>query len=576
VLYYLDERSSVPAGEAIGAVRARIAAARATGGHDALMALLVDASALAQGIADAQRELVGRDEDSGLGAMALKLVRAAASAVWSSWNGGRPSLVEADAALGPLARAPDLPPFLPLRVAEGYAHYGVFPELFGEAARRLGGAPRLVIGIRTIGVGLAAMVAAASGGGEVVTVRPIGPPFDRRIELGAGLAARLRAAIAARARFAVVDEGPGLSGSSFAAVARWLASAGCPPDHVALFPGHAGPPGRAASVATRAWWERTPRHVIEFAEELRPRLEAWASRALGAAKLSDLSGGAWRAYVPGARDVPVFRQQERLKLLARGPCGAHLLRFAGLGGHLEEAHARARAVAEAGFAPPSIVAAHGFLAQRWIDGRPPEPGDVPRERWLSHLGRYLALRARMPPAARSRGDPGALLEALRVNAREALGDEAASAADAFAEGAAVAAALPRCAIDGKLERWEWVVTSDGALAKLDAVDHASSHDLAGAQPVGWDVAAAALELDLGAGAARELAGRVADEGGGATPAPALAFLEAAYLAHRVGRWTFALETEGDAAERGRIVRILDRYRRLLASALARPGGADPE
>jgi hypothetical protein len=569
VLYYSDERWSVSAAEALGAVRARLAAARAGASHEALIALLVEASALAQGVADAQRDLAGRDEGAPASTAALEVVRAAAAAVWGSWRGRAPGLAHVEAALAGFARAEDVPPILTLRVPEGHVQYGVFPELFGEAARRAGGAAPLAIGIRTIGVGLAAMVAAATGNGEVVTVRPVGPPFERRVELGGRLASRLRAAVAAGERFAVVDEGPGLSGSSFAAVARWLADAGCPPDRVTIFPAHAATPGPASSAATRDWWERSEKHVVPFAAALRPRLEAWAARELGAAGVVDLSAGGWRAYVPGAAEVPVFRQQERLKLLARSPVGAYVLRFAGLGRYFEEARARALAVSEAGFAPPMMAAPHGFLAQRWVEGRPPEPGELSRERWFSHLARYLALRARMPPARPGAGHPGALFQALRVNAGEALGAEAAEAAEAFEEGAAAAAALPRCAVDGKLERWEWLVAADGALAKADAVDHALGHDLAGAQPIGWDVAAGALELELGPGAARELDVRVAAAGGPATPPAALAFFEAAYLAHRIGRWTYALSAESDAADRRRIATALDRYRRLLAAALAR-------
>jgi hypothetical protein len=47
----------------------------------------------------------------------------------------------------------------------------------------------------------------------------------------------------------------------------------------------------------------------------------------------------------------------------------------------------------------------------------------------------------------------------------------------------------------------------------------------------------------------------------------LAFFEAAYVAQRVGRWSFALACEGDAAERERIAGLLARYRTRLASAL---------
>ena len=77
-----------------------------------------------------------------------------------------------------------------------------------------------VIGIRSIGTGLAAIVAAALGAKRPFTVRPVGHPFSRELRIGDGLKEQLLAD--PHASFAIVDEGPGLSGSSFAAVIGWL------------------------------------------------------------------------------------------------------------------------------------------------------------------------------------------------------------------------------------------------------------------------------------------------------------------------------------------------------------------
>src|SRR5690606_15408624 len=54
---------------------------------------------------------------------------------------------------------------------------------------------------------------------------------------------------------AVVDEGPGLSGSSLASVARWLFEQGVESRRIRFFPSHAGRPGPCASLETRALWD---------------------------------------------------------------------------------------------------------------------------------------------------------------------------------------------------------------------------------------------------------------------------------------------------------------------------------
>jgi len=88
--------------------------------------------------------------------------------------------------------------------------------------------PRRVafIGLRTIGLALAHIAAAtASEQGVAATVfslRPRGHPFDRRIEWTRALQSAVRNTCSDLA--AVVDEGPGLSGSSFAAAADALAA----------------------------------------------------------------------------------------------------------------------------------------------------------------------------------------------------------------------------------------------------------------------------------------------------------------------------------------------------------------
>ena len=84
------------------------------------------------------------------------------------------------------------------------------------------------------------------------------------------LRTRVRALLSTRllgdpaAIFAVVDEGPGLSGSSFGAVADWLETHGVDRGRIRFYPGHGGEPGAQAAPAHRERWRAADRHVVEF------------------------------------------------------------------------------------------------------------------------------------------------------------------------------------------------------------------------------------------------------------------------------------------------------------------------
>ena len=153
------------------------------------------------------------------------------------------------------------------KVPEGFAHYALYPEQYVCAARSWAAQHPLdpdenllVVGIRSIGTTLSAVVAAAlrQEGWDTrrITVRPTGHPWDRNLELSSHEVGQPAWAL-------VVDEGPGLSGSSMAAVAAALHAAGVDAERMAFFPGHGGEPGSAASETIRAWWQRTYRWVAE-------------------------------------------------------------------------------------------------------------------------------------------------------------------------------------------------------------------------------------------------------------------------------------------------------------------------
>lgn len=520
---------------------ARPAASPALETHARLVGAFLDAAELAQGLADAETVARGHDHAGPLGDRAMAVARALAGSIIASWRGAVARPAAAARHLTAL-RATRLPDAIRTKRAEGHAYYAVYPEAYAEAARRAPPGPRRVIGLRSIGTGLAAMVAAATGAPTPSTVRPVGDPWRRAIAADDEL---VRTWCEPGAVVAVVDEGPGLSGSSFAAVLDLLAARGVREERIECYPSHRGDLGPVARDHHRARWARIARRVVDADELLvsSGRLARWIAGAVGplVAPLQDLSAGAWRALHYARTDAwpPVIPQQERRKFLARTANATYVARFIGLGRHGAHAYARARTLAAAGYTPEVHGLLHGFAVERWVDGHPLDPRAATRVQLVDHVARYLAFRARAFPAPPTRGASArALLEMARRNTALALGAAAGDPLDRFTA-TALEARMRRIEIDGRLHAWEWLVRADGTLVKTDAVDHHAAHDLVGCQDLAWDLAGATFELGLDrdeedrlVAAANRLAGRAHDP-------ELLAFARICYLAFQLGRHALA-------------------------------------
>ncbi|MGK9170148.1 hypothetical protein KXR53_27790 [Inquilinus limosus] len=549
--------------------------------HDHLVEALIEAGEFAQGAIDAEFDALGRDAPSPLRAAATALLVALAAAVRRSWAAGFP--------IGPEDPAPrhcidvltalPLPAAIRCRLAEGFAFYALYPEAYLEAASALAGVrPLKVIGIRSIGLPLAAVVAEACGADDLVSVRPVGHPFRRELALDPALTAELLRA--PHGVFAIVDEGPGLSGSSFGAAADHLEAHGVDRGRIRFFPSHGGEPGPQASPAHRERWRSAVRHWVDFDMlALSPRqpwhaLGAWVEDlAGGAGRLEDFSAGSWRAGhgQPPAHWPPAHRQQERRKFRLDTGGGRFLLKFAGLGRHGRDKLRRAQALHAAGFSPEPIGCRRGFLVERWVEGaRPLDPGARDHPALLRRIAAYLGFRARRFPApAHSGASLATLAEMLCENTSEALGEEAGRAFDRFARAAGhLEARIRRIETDNRLHRWEWLVDRTGTLLKTDALDHCAAHDLVGCQDLAWDVAGAAIEFDLAPDEEAELRARVQHEAGRPVDPELLCLLRPCYAAFQLGSWSMARNAEDDLDEAGRLDREVSRYARHLHGFLS--------
>jgi hypothetical protein len=502
----------------------------------------------------------------------MALVAQVARELWASWRTGGRSAPPRQPAPG--LEAP-LPPSVRVRRPEGFALYALYPEAYAWAARGVAGRRDLTtVGIRSIGTSLAAMVAAGAGAGTVpFTVRPTGHPYARDAELSPALLREIARRPAGA--FAIVDEGPGLSGESFASVARALLGAGVAAARIHLFPGHAAPPGAEASPATRALFSALERHFVPFERLLLAGgplgLTRLAEDVIGPAEIADdLTEGKWRRRLfADERDWPPSEGWlERRKLVLAAAGRRHLARFAGIGAHGEGKLARAVALADAGVGIRPEALRHGFLFEPWLDAARPLPAaTVARTALVDAIGRLVRVSAARPRSASDGASPEELVEMTRVNAAEALGAAAGEAArrleDLLPE---VARQARPVEVDGKMQRWEWLVLPDGRLLKADAVDHHAAHDLGGCQDALWDVAGAELELGLSSGEALRLAEAARAVGPGADPA-LLPFYRTCLAALEVGRWWFAARSAPTPAERGRCDGALARYRRALGREL---------
>jgi hypothetical protein len=469
-----------------------------------------------------------------------------------------------------------LPSVIDITIPEGYAYYAVYPEMYLEAAKRcsavLGRGDALCIGLRSIGTSLSAAVAAAleelGCRVESVTLRPRGHPFSRYPCLSADLVALLRPW--REAHFLVVDEGPGISGSSMGGTAAMLRGLGVDDDRVILFPSWETEGSHLQSEVARERWSRCRRFSASFDD-------VWLrSGHLGNAfpgVLHDLSAGAWRQklYSDPADYPPVHPQHERRKYLLSPDSSAglqKLLKFGGFGRDADRKVRRAEQLAEAGFTLKPEMVAHGFVVFPFLAGTPVSP-QLTDPRLVDVVAAYLAHLCREQAAEPSVSD-SSLRQMIAVNVAEGLGDswlekiDSQLPSDAWTE--------HPVALDGRMLPHEWIRTASGFL-KTDAMDHHDDHFFPGCQDIAWDVASAALELGLDDGARHYLVERYRVLSGDRSIASRLHTYAVSYLGYRLGYATLAAGVLGNSPDGSRFGSEVRRYRRLLEREVSGAWGA---
>lgn len=565
MIVYGDRRRTDTPAKVLASIESALAAAHARAAqerYDLLTQALIEAGELLQGLADAEFGAKGLDDVSSVQDAGMELALAIARQLHGYWRGDdqRPEMPrrELAAVRGWLTERP-----VCLKVPEGYAFYAVHPDdYFAAAASYSWPGPPLVIGLRSIGTSLAAAVAAATGG-TAISVRPAGHPFSRELRLSAALKSRLAAHAGP---FAIVDEGPGLSGSSFGAAADLFESLGVAAERMVFLPSHAGPLGSRASATHRERWARARKLVASFDETSNAEnMRRWFGELGPCAGVEDLSAGRWRGDYDEQARPPAAPGQERRKYRWRVGAQRYVARFAGLGAFGQAKLARAGALHAAGFGPEPIALRRGFLLERWVEGERLDASGPDRGEFLSHLGRYLGFRA---ANFAERGEEGGSLEALRemaqFNALALCGEEVAGRVAAALAGLAELDVVP-VHVDGRLQPWEWVRRPDGGFCKADALDHSCDHSLPGRQDIAWDIAGAAVEFGLSAEEVGDLRSAVGRIGGRAVSSESVRMLGLCYAAFQGGSWLMA-EEAASPPEQARVRRWRLRYAEALRVA----------
>jgi hypothetical protein len=523
---------------------------------EACTRLLIESGCLAQALLDLEHARRGADHGGPLERDCLQLCRVSARALLCSLGLRQPDAGWHEAfarRLRAVARVPGSTPLV-LREPEGYAHYGLYPEQYAWAAhacakRTEAPSPRwCVIGVRSIGTSLGAVVSEVLEAETFCTVRPEGHPYAREVRIGDALAAALLHHRAS-AHYAIVDEGPGRSGSSFAAVHRWLVSRDVDPAHISFFPSHAGEPGEYGDATFRATYAAARREHVGFeagvlasspAEIARWFGEELSGRAEGAAR--DLSGGRWRPLLYASEHgyPPAHVCGEARKFLVSSAQQHWLLKQIGLGENAATCMRQKQFLGELGLCPAQYAAQHGFVLSRWYaKGKPLDSCSAERALCLRTLGTYvttLARHFRVPPGAGA--GPRELLVMARTNTRALLGT-AEPHDEQFAQLEQRLPQLEACHLpvvtDNKLDLYEWIYLPEGRIFKCDAVEHSRAHDLVGCQDPAWDLAGAQVEFDLNEAELECLLAQLYDATRLAPSRQKLRFYALAYLAFRAGQ-----------------------------------------
>lgn len=520
---FRDGRRTVSGSELLSDLRRRIASAADS---STLLDALIEAGELEAALADA---------GSKSAEPAAQVTDSLASAVMCG-----DSTVIAQATL--YANQIVTPDTLAVAPPEGFTYYALHPSDFARLAATLDSSRYAVIGIRSIGATLSAVVLAAltAQGKRAcrITVRPTGHPYSRRTDFTPD---QLRWISENRdAQFLIVDEGPGRSGSTFLSVAEALARAGVLRHKITML-GSRDPDlsSLCADNAMNRWREfrfvaTTPSVNQRFGE------------------CTYAGGGDWRqSLIPTGEPWPAsWTQMERLKFIS--PDWRTLYKFEGMGPIGAEVRDRAFRLAQAGLGPQVGDAGDGFLGYELVKGTRPRIQNI-NSSVLERIADYCAFRYAtfcVNPSAQE----AQLREMLEFNVAQEFGVQLTLPTESFCPKRPVIT-------DGRMNPHEWIWSHSGQLVKSDGVDHGDNHFFPGPCDIAWDLAGVAVEWQLGSVASDFLVEQFRRRSG-VDVSRELSLYKLAYSVFRLGFCKMAISTVKGSPEEQCLLDAYQHYRTI--------------
>ncbi len=437
-----------------------------------------------------------------------------------------------------------LPDTLTISPPEGFAYYGLHPLAYAEVLTKLMPlAPRIVvIGIRTIGTTLSAICCSAARKHGVqaarFTVRPKGHPYDRKTEFIREQLELVQREAGANADFLVVDEGPGLSGSSFLSVGEALEQAGVPREKITFICSHQPNVNALCASDSVRRWQRF-RSVAVCSNYKPERAQVW------------IGAGEWRRQcLPDQNRWPAsWLGFERPKYLSDVAAQDQLFyKFIGLGHYGEAVFEREALAAHAGFAPQPTMECHGYASYPRIDGHPMSAPDF-SEPALRRMADYCAFRRQ---TFRVQSAPVDGLQQMAQHNLTQLRPEISIRPNIDQP----------VVVDGRMAPHEWLLTSSGDMLKTDSGTHGDDHFFPGATDIAWDLAGAIVEWKMNHKTAESFL-EMYRRASGDDAAPRVKEFIKAYEVFRCAYCLMAANAMRGTEEQARLEKAADEYEELL-------------
>src|SRR5579864_455200 len=373
---------------------------------------------------------------------------------------------------------------------EGFAYYALHPGDCADAMADLDSRFQFAVnGVRSVGTTLSAVACAALRARSVrasrITVRPIGHPYDRTTEFTDSQKDWLRKQQADGSRFLVVDEGPGLSGSSFLSVAESLMRQGVGAESITLLGTRDVDPGQLCASNAVSRWKKF--EWCRVSSRLSQRFNDSTS----------LSGGAWRKFFlhDPAGWPACWPEMDAAKYWSADR--KHVFKFEGLGESGGQIRQRSRVLHEGGFGARVEDAGDGMSCYDFIAGRPLHGPDLSTS-VLDRVAEYCAFRAHQ--FSHAGAADGHFEEMVRFNFSQETGRDWPVAAASLRTDRPVIT-------DGRMAPHEWIRPQHGGLIKVDASRHGEDHFFPGPTDIQWDLAGAIIEWNMDAEAQQYLLSR---------------------------------------------------------------------